>query len=261
MLRVYAHRVHSAEKWDRREEWVGWRGCRSRGGGERKEKRRRGRGRSATWGEGVGGGAEAERELTPLPRHQIAPVTPLALGGASTAAGGPFAPPCEVGGRPEGGGRIGERGEREFYNWRRAYASRRPRGREGREAKEKTRGRKDEKKKRRRRDLLPRDSLTRAPLQSYARSPRHSPPASSTLRAAQTLFSLFLLAAFRVHPSPPLVKPVEPLILLGPGIGFRCPIVPPVGAGSESQGGFQGSGIIGELCLNWKLVCKEPYLE
>lgn len=95
------------------------------GGKGRREWRESGGGREQP------GGGRAERELTPLPRHQIASFSPLSPSrGSVSAAASPLPPPPprpEEGNvsRVEGGGRPGERGGKGVYNWRRAYARRR----------------------------------------------------------------------------------------------------------------------------------------
>lgn len=95
------------------------------GGKGRREWRESGGGRKRS------GGERAERELTPLPRHQIASFSPLSPSRGSVSAAAPPLPPLpsrpEEGNvsRVEGGGRSGERGGKGVYNWRRAYARRR----------------------------------------------------------------------------------------------------------------------------------------
>lgn len=157
-----------------------------RSGGERRESgesRWRGGGRveGRWWGKSSRVGRErAERELTPLPRHQIASFGPLSpslagkrqRGGApSSSSSSATAAPLPSGGgrkRVEGGGWGEGKG---VYNWRRAYARRRaPReerrrkGVEGPVEKREAIAKKRKERERRRRDLLPPGFLlTRAP--------------------------------------------------------------------------------------------------
>lgn len=153
-----------------------------RSGGERRESG------ESRWREGGGGRAaagwgerereRAERELTPLPRHQIASFSPLSpsLAGKRQRGGAPSSSPAAAAPPPLGrrketcrGWRVGGKG---VYNWRRAYARRRApceerRGKrvEGPVEKREAIAKKGEREReRRRRDLLPPGFLlTRAP--------------------------------------------------------------------------------------------------
>lgn len=188
--------VHDAraEKWWMARRWRGWR-QRGRVGDTRVETAesgavRAGRGaRAASHGGGKVVGEEqqpggerererAERELTPLPRHQIASFSPLSpsLAGKRQRGGAPSSSPAAAAPPPLGrrketcrGWRVGGKG---VYNWRRAYARRRApceerRGKrvEGPVEKREAIAKKGEREReRRRRDLLPPGFLlTRAP--------------------------------------------------------------------------------------------------
>lgn len=192
------------------------------GSGERRGWAGGGEGRRE-WREGGGGreqsgGERAERELTPLPRHQIASFSPLSPSRGSVSAAASPLPPPPPGRRKETcrgwrvGGRSGERGGKGVYNWRRAYARRRAPCEERRRrrrrkvegpvekreaiAKKGRKKRRSGRRERRRRDLLPPGFLlTRAPP-SRTRAYRkrillHLVPWAPLFLSRRPLFSLF----------------------------------------------------------------------
>lgn len=201
--------VHDAraEKWWMARRWRGWR-QRGRVGDTRVETAesgavRAGRGaRAASHGGGKVVGEEqqpggerererAERELTPLPRHQIASFSPLSpsLAGKRQRGGAPSSSPAAAAPLPSGGGRKrvegGRWGGREFIIGGVRMQGGGPRARRGEEREEsggpggKKRG--DRKKKKREREATKRFVTPRIPpytraTESYARIPKEDSP-------------------------------------------------------------------------------------
>lgn len=124
-------------------------------------------------------GRERQRELTPLPRHQIASGdSPHPRRSVSGGGGGsPLSPLLRS--RTEEtcrGWKVGAdcrtRGKG-VYNWRRAYASRRPCSKRRTKAERRDDGKKTRQPgERRRRDLLSQDSPYTRASESYARIPK-----------------------------------------------------------------------------------------
>lgn len=222
--------VHDAraEKWWMARRWRGWR-QRGRVGDTRVETAesgavRAGRGaRAASHGGGKVVGEEqqpggerererAERELTPLPRHQIASFSPLSpsLAGKRQRGGAPSSSPAAAAPPPLGrrketcrGWRVGGKG---VYNWRRAYARRRApcEERRGKRVEGPVEKREAIAKKRRERErgdeeiCYPQDSSLHA---------RHRVVRAHTERGfSSTLSCLFSLFAFYFFSAPPLAR-------------------------------------------------------
>lgn len=198
-------RVGATEGSGERRGWAG-------GGEGRREWREGGGGREQS------GGERAERELTPLPRHQIASFSPLSPSRGSVSAAASPLPPPPPGRRKETcrGWRVGvgqgSEGEREFIIGGVRMRGGGPRARRGggggggkwrarwkKERRSQKKGRKKRRsgrRERRRRDLLPPGFLlTRAPP-SRTRAYRkrillHLVPWAPLFLSRRPLFSLF----------------------------------------------------------------------